>query len=212
MVKKVLYGFVALAIFIGGFLVSKFIFEKKQREHTEQNATVLLDKVEQVFKLVTVEGNFVETYDQLNTKSYTIYLPFPSSWSFPKSASVEVKGKVLVGYDMEGVTMTLDSTSKQIIVNNMPKQAEILAIDHELAYKNLKESYFNSFKPSDYTKLNANAKQFLRQKAMESRLMTEAEDQGNQTLQLVKFMAESAGWTVVVNKDERLISVEEFLD
>jgi len=113
---------------------------------------------------------------------------------------------------MEGVTITLDSTTKQIIIHNMPEKAEILAIDHELAYKNLKESYFNSFKPSDYTKLNANAKQFLKQKALESRLMTEAERQGNQTLELVKFMAESAGWKVVVSRDDDLISVNEFLD
>jgi len=49
--KKILYGLLALAIFIGGFMLSKLIFQKKQKEHTEETATVLLEKVEQVFTL-----------------------------------------------------------------------------------------------------------------------------------------------------------------
>lgn len=210
--KTLAYLFAAIALLAVGFLVARGYYATAADEQTDIKATVLLEQVEKVFKLVTVEGNFSEIYDQTTTKAYTVYMPFPTYFSFPKSATVQVTGKVLVGYDMEGVAMTLDSTNKTVILKHMPLEAEILAIDHELSYKNLKDSYFNTFKPADYTKLNANAKRFLEQKARESRLMDEAKEQGNQLVTMVRYLVESAGWQLAIEQDDRLINAQDWLD
>jgi len=197
MIKKAIALLIAVLIFISGFAIAKLVFDRKAEQSQQEQATVLLEKVQQVMKLVTVEGNFSEVYDSKSTKDVTVFLPLPSTFSFPKSATLHVQGKVLVGYDMEGIKISVDSLSRTITLSNIPTQAEILAVDHELRYKNLDESFFNKFKAADYTIINQRAKEILRQKAADSRLMQEAELQGNQVLEVVTTLAAAAGYTVV---------------
>lgn len=199
MIKKITYIIVAIVIFISGFAISKMLFDRRQTERTEANATVLLKQVQQVMKLVTVEGTFSEIYDSKTTKDLTVFLPLPSTFSFPKTATVHVLGKVLVGYDMEGISMTIDTATRTIYLNDVPTSAEILAVDHELRYKNLDESFFNKFKADDYTAINKKAKEVLEQKALESGLMSEAMLQGNQMLEVMTTIASSAGYRVVID-------------
>ena len=192
-----------LAIALGGWLSYQFL-NNPGKEVTNIESSVLLEKVEKVCKLVTVEGNFVELYDEENIRNFTIYLPLPSTWSFSKEATLEVRGKVLVGFDMENIKITADSTNKIIRLSNLPTP-EILSIDHEVKYKDLEESFFNAFTPEDYTRLNRNAKEVLRKKAEESRLLEEAVQQGNQMLDVIRFMAEGSGWTVILEPAEKEI-------
>jgi len=190
-----------LAIVLGGWL-SFYFLNNPGKEITNVESSVLLEKVEKVCKLVTVEGNFVELYDEENIRNFTIYLPLPSTWSFSKEATLEVRGKVLVGFDMENIKITADSTNKIIQLSNLPAP-EILSIDHEVKYKDLEESFFNAFTPEDYTRLNRNAKEVLRKKAEESRLLEEAVQQGNQMLDVIRFMAEGFGWTLILESAEK---------
>lgn len=194
--KKILVGAGLVLCFGLGIWVSNLSFAPKAKEITKANSTVLLEKVQKVCKLVTVEGQFNELYDETNIRQFTVYLPFASTWNFSKSATLQVQGKVLVGYDMENISIVADSTNKRIIISNLPKP-EILSIDHEITYKDLEESWFNSFKPEDYTAINQNAKKVLREKAEESRLLDEARQQGNQMLEVIRFMLESVGWELV---------------
>ena len=71
--------------------------------------------------MVTVEGNFTELYTETNLKEVTLYLPIPTDWEFSKKALLEVQGRVLVGYDMEQVSIKIDSTSRQIVLSNLPQ-------------------------------------------------------------------------------------------
>jgi hypothetical protein len=190
-----------LAIVLGGWL-SFYFLNNPGKEITNVESSVLLEKVEKVCKLVTVEGNFVELYDEENIRNFTIYLPLPSTWSFSKEATLEVRGKVIVGFDMENIKITADSTNKIIQLSNLPAP-EILSIDHEVKYKDLEESFFNAFTPEDYTRLNRNAKEVLRKKAEESRLLEEAVPQGNQMLDVIRFMAEGFGWTLILESAEK---------
>lgn len=199
--RFIIWVILFILVFGIGIALTHFYYQSQKEEETRSRSTVLLEKVEQVMKLVTVEGNFDELYDETNRRSMTLMLPFPSTWTFSKSAIIRVSGKVLVGYDMENIEIEADSLTRTIYLRNMP-EPEILSIDHEVSYQNLEESYFNSFEPEDFTKLNQNAKKVLEEKAQESRLLDEAADQGNQVVEVIKFMAESAGWTVVVEQQE----------
>lgn len=198
--KKVLYGIGIAVVFFAGVFITNLFYKKEAEQIRQVQSVVLLEKVKKVCKLVTVEGNFVEHYNEANIRPLTLYVPFPTTFSFSKTASLEVIGNVLVGYDMEQVSITADSTRKVLIINNLP-EPKILAIDHELKYKGLEESYFNSFSPEDYTQLNKNAKEVLRQKAAESGLLDQAKEQGNQMLGVITYMATSVGWKVEVEND-----------
>ena len=179
---------------LGIWLASLYYNSGKSNEITQSDSVVLLEKVENVCKLVTIEGNFSELYDETNICQFTVYIPMPSTFNFSKKATLQVTGKVLVGYDLEKITISVDSAGQRIILKNLP-EPEILSIDHEVTYKDLDESWFNSFEPEDFTNLNRNAKEVLRQKAHESRLLEEARQQGGQMLDAIRFMVEAAGWT-----------------
>lgn len=197
MSRSILSVLVAFALFLGGAWLSYQLLTKGGEERQEVEATVLLERVKEVCQLVTVEGQFNEIYHETNLREVTLYLPIPTYWEFPKKALLEVQGRVLVGYNMEQVGIKLDSAAQQITLSNLPEPT-ILAIDHEISYRDLQESFFNSFTPEDYTQLNKNAKEVLRKQAYEAGLLTEAKQQGNAMINAIRFMAEGIGWTVVI--------------
>jgi hypothetical protein len=117
--------------------------------------------------------------------------------SFTKDAMVQVRGTVLVGYNLEQLKIEVDEDSRTVTVSNLP-EPEILAIDHELIYRNLEESWFNSFTAEDYSLMNKQAKDKLRDKALSSHLMEKAREQGNALIETIGFLAQAAGFTLVV--------------
>lgn len=198
--KKILIV-LALILFFGGgvFLTKKYYtwHEIKAKE----NSQILLEKVKNVYKLVTVEGHFTEVYD------YEDYWGYDFS-PFRKKALIRVKAKVSIGYDLEKMQIEALPEKKQIIISKLPEPS-IISIDHSLDYYDITEGTFNSFTKEDYNKLNANAKEFIMEKATESELLTSAKKQGNQALEMMTFMVESAGWELVYKKD---LVTQETLD
>lgn len=206
-------GLIILALIAAagiGYWVASSLYKKKVEEQITSNATVLLEKIQKVCKLVTIEGQFSELYDETNIRQFTLYLPLPTTWKFSKQAIIKVNGTVLVGYDMEKVSLAVDSASREIRLSNLP-QPSILSIDHSMEYKNLEESFFNSFEIEDYNRLNKNAKAVLAEKAKESGLLEEARQQGNQMIDAIRFMVESAGWTLVVETPTLLVPADSLL-
>ncbi len=175
------------------------------RTHAE--ATVLLEQVRKVAKLVTVEGDVSELYNSTKTRTVTLYLPLPAHFSFDKQATVQVAGTVLVGYNLEQLTVEVDEASQTVFIGNLP-EPEILAIDHELTYRNLEESWFNSFSAEDYSALNREAKERLRNEALNSSLMEEARAQGNALLETIELLAGGAGYRVVVEGRAKEVPLE----
>lgn len=193
--KWVWIGLAVLAAFGAGAWLSWRYISQKAEERIEQDATVLLERVREVMQLVTVEGSFSELYNESNHREVTLYLPIPTNWTFTKTALLQVRGKVLVGYDMSRASVTIDSTRRLIHFSQLP-EPQILAVDHEVIYRDLEESFFNSFSPEDYTQLNKNAKEVLQKQAYASGLLDKARARGNQLLETTRYLAEAAGWTV----------------
>lgn len=164
---------------------------------TEEQSTILLQQVRKVMKLVTVEGDIAEMFDSKQTKTYTLYLPLPTPIAFEKEAAVEVSGKVLVGYDLEEVRLDIDQESRTLRISNLP-EPEVLAIDHQVKFKHVKESWWNTFSSDDYSKLNKRAKARLHDKALTSHLVEEARQQGNGLIETIELLAKASGFSVEV--------------
>lgn len=188
---------IALLAFGLGVMAFGWYHSRQQDELVREEATVLLERVRNVLKLVTVEGDVNELFSSTTSRKYTLYLPLPSQFSFDKKATVEVTGKVLVGYDLEQLDLAVDPDRRVLTVRNLP-EPEILAIDHELVYRDLNESWFNSFTAEDYSKLNRRAKERLRDEALRSELIDRAREQGASVIEGIEYLAGSAGYTVVV--------------
>ncbi|MBK9490331.1 MAG: DUF4230 domain-containing protein, partial [Haliscomenobacter sp.] len=160
-----------IAVFIGGFWIARSVFMPRERVVTQAEASVLLEKMKRVAKLVTVEGYFSELY---NHKDYWRY----DWWIFRKKALLRVKAKVSVGFDLEGLDIKADTATKTITIKNIPKEPEIISIDHNIDYYDISEGSFNTFTPEDYNKINKKARDLIEQKAKESDLIKQAREQG----------------------------------
>jgi hypothetical protein len=175
--------------FSAGIIVCQW-WHGRSAPQSEEQAKVLLEKVKTVAKLITVEGYFSEVY---NYKDYWGYDFFP----FQKKVLVLVKAKVSVGYDLGVMNMKADGNTKTLTVSQLP-QVQVLSIDHDLSYYDISEGTFNSFSAEDYTKIQGKVKDFIKDKAEQSDLKQRAQTQGNQMLDVIRFMVESAGWKMVV--------------
>jgi len=185
MLKKISLLLAIIAVFLlGGYLTHRYYQSLSLQK--EISAQTLLNRVESVAKLITVEGYFSEIYSHKDYYGYDISL-------FRKKALLRVKAKVSVGYDMNEFKIELDSTNKKLIISHLP-DPEILSIDHDIDYYDIQDGVFNSFTNEDYTRMNADAKEFIRAKALESDLFEKADNQSVEMLEMIKFMVESAGW------------------
>ena len=190
--RKILIALALVLFFGGGVYLTKKYYTWNEIK-AKESSQVLLEKVKNVYKLITVEGHFSEVYD------YEDYWGYDFSF-FRKKALIRVKAKVSIGYDLEKMTIEALPEKQQIIISQLPEPS-IIAMDHDLDYYDVSEGTFNSFTKEDYNQLNANAKAFIKQKAMESDLLTTAKKQGNQALEMMRFMVENAGWELVYKKD-----------
>jgi hypothetical protein len=197
MKKLFLTALIAFLLGLGVFWLTM----RPAPDSSEASATILLEQVRKVTKLVTIEGDVSEIYNTTKTRKVTLYLPLPATLGFDKKASVQVEGTVLVGYNLEQLRIDVDEVTRTITIGNLP-EPEILAIDHELTYRNLEESWFNTFSAEDYSALNREAKARLRDEALKSRLMDEARERGNGVIETIGFLAEAAGFQLVVEQRE----------
>ena len=177
-----------------------FIWSKLSRpglfvRHQEESSMVLLEKIEKVVKLVAVEANISEIYD------YKDYYPVDLA-PFRKKVLVRVKARVSAGYNFDNMKVEINEEMRTVRILQFP-EPEILSIDHDLDYYDISQGTFNRFTPEDYNTINAQAKQFVVEKAKDSRIIEEAEKQKEEILDMIRFLIQASGWTLVV--DERVL-------
>lgn len=178
---------------------------KKNKELTKQQSTVLLDKIQSVCKLISVEGDFAEIYHYENTKE-----GFMNLLSSKKKALIVVKAKAHIGYDLKKLNLKADNKNKRIILADFP-EPEILSIEPDLQFYDIKNGLFNSFSPDDLTKLNLEAKDHIKQKIPESGLMVTAKKEALQAVLLVEKIVETIGWTLdysaleITNREKNIL-------
>ena len=187
MSKPLIYLLVLVAVFLLGGGVAYRLF--KTEDHVERDSTVLLEKIEEVYKLITVQGQFSEIYNYSEYQGY-----FTLLWD--KKALVRVRATVSAGYDLKQITTRADSLTRTIYISALP-QPQILSIDHTLDYYDISNGLFTSFSPQDYNRINADAKEMIRKKA-EPVLLPAAARQADKVMEMIRFMVESAGWKLVI--------------
>jgi len=179
--------FTLLLVFaLGGWLSYQYF----NRSRPVEDSSVLLEKIQAVTKLITVEGQFSEVYNYSEYQGY-----FSMLWD--KKVLVRVRATVSAGYDLNNLHLEADPQTKVIRMNALP-EPQILSIDHTLDYYDISEGLFASFTPDDYNRINQRAKDLIRDQAQKSTLLPAARDQAAKMLDLIRFMVESAGWRLEI--------------
>ena len=188
--KNIALGLLTLMAIFGAYQLYRIIVPSTPKK--EVSATVLLEKIEKVVKLTTVEGSFSEIY---NYKQHNL----ADLWPFRKKALVRINAKVSVGYDFERLTIEVDEAAKRIIIKNIP-EPEILSIEHDLDFYNIENGLFNMITNEDFTEMGFEAKKFIKDKVAETTLFEEAEEQRKELFEML-FLAQRLGeWEIITEK------------
>ena len=182
--------FVLLGIILGGIIVF-MMYSKSSNTSSEEDADVVIDRIEAVKKLVVTEGYFSELYNYKEADKY-----FYDLIAFEKKAFLLVKGKASVSYNLTKMEYQVDEATKTITLVNMP--APQVSIEPEIKYYDLQESSFNSFSTDDYNKLNSRAISKLREKIDKSDLKKMARNELETTLNDLQIVGKELGWKIVV--------------
>ncbi|MEZ4739831.1 MAG: DUF4230 domain-containing protein [Flavobacteriales bacterium] len=182
---------VLVAVGLLVFFITRAVYEPEASTE-EVSATVLLERVRPVLKLVTVEGDFTELYTYRNSDATFDWMKHYSP--FQKKAILRVKGRASVGYDLEGMKLEFDEASRTVRLLGMDKPS-LLSLEHDVDYYDLEEGTFTSFTAADHTRINAQAKELIRGKVATSGLYKAAAAQRNEMLQILKAVVENAGWS-----------------
>ena len=195
-----------LEVFLGlslGAILMYWLFslfgKKKNKELTEHQSTVLLERIKSVCKLISVEGDFAEIYRYENTKER-----FLSLVSSKKKALIVINAKAQIGYDLQKILMHADIDKKKIIMTNFP-EPEVISIEPELEFYDIQNGLFNTFTPNDLTSLNKEARKHIMEKIPESGLMDTAKREALEAVLLVEKIVETIGWKL----DYSALRIEE---
>ena len=185
-----------IAVFLLGFLIAKFWYDKKETKHQKEEIEVFVNGIQNLSKLVVSEGNFSEMYSFSDTKKY-----FYDYLSFEKKAILSVNAKVEVGYDLSKLDIQIDSIGKQIIINKIPK--EEITISPDIKYFDLQQSKFNSFSKEELNKLNEKAVEKIKTTITVSELQKNAENRLFEELSKIYQLSKIYKWKVVNNTQHK---------
>ncbi len=184
-----------LELFIGLFLGALLTYgmyslfnRKKRKDLTSYQSTVLLEKIRAVCKLISVEGDFAEIYRYENTRGH-----FGNLFSSKKKALIVVNAKAHIGYDFKKLQISADTVRRTVCLKDFP-QPEILSIEPELEFYDIRNDLFNAFTPDDLTNLNKEAKAHIREKIPQSGLMETARHEALEAILLMEKIVETIGW------------------
>ncbi len=201
--KKIL---TLLILLLAGLCIAFFLFKNNFNSFFKQqrtsDGTVLIEKIKEVTKLISIEGYFSEVYEN---KEYWGYDFSP----LRKKALIRVKAKVSVGYDFTNLKIQSFPDEKIIRIGQLP-DPEVLSIDHDLDYYDISEGSFNSFNEQDFNKMNAEAKAKIEKAAIASDLLLKAEKQSAKIFNMMELIVESSGWKIEYEK--RILDENKVLD
>lgn len=161
---------------------------RKSREVTHSQSVVLLEKIRNVCKLVTVEGEFAEIYQYENVKERFLKLI-----SSKKKALLVINARVQVGFDLKKIKLQADEGGKRIIMKEFP-QPEVLSIEPDVKYYDIKEGLFNWFKTDDLSAVHQEAREHILSKVPESGLLDNARKEALDAVLMIESMVQAIGW------------------
>jgi hypothetical protein len=186
--STLLFFIISLGIGAGFGAAGYYFFSGKfsRRSQTTKEASVLLERIEKVFKVVMAEGYFTEIYNYQHDKNFWNLI------SDKKKALVIAKAKVLVGYDFSKMRFHMSEGDRKMIIDFFP-EPEVLSMDTDYKFYDIEQGWLNRFQSDDYTSILNEAKQTMNEKALQSDLPRIATNQ----VQLMMFqLASTMNWKI----------------
>jgi len=180
-----------IGIIVGILFLSVIVLLFKNRfikNRTAEESVVLLEKIRYVSKMITIEGDFSEIMQFEDVKD--VFLRLVTS---KKKAIVLANAKVLVGFDMNKIKLKSNTNSKKLMLEYFP-EPEILSIETDIKYYDVKGGFFNKFAAKDLSELNKKVKQNIEEKIPDSELFLSAKSKALETVKMIEELVSTFGW------------------
>lgn len=157
-----------------------------------QSTTLLEQQIKNIGKLIVTEGNFTQIHNYEDSKKY-----YFDALTFTKKALVVVDAKAQVSYDLKKMEVAVDTAARKVVINYIPEPE--LTIIPTIEYFDVEDGIFNDFDAEALNSISEKVTDSLRGQAMQSRLMTNAQNRLISELQQIYVLTESMGWTLEYN-------------
>lgn len=192
-----------IAIFLLGFLLAKFWYQKNEKPYKKEEIKVVVNAIENLSKLVVSSGTFSEVYNYSDSKKY-----FYDYLSFDKKAIVTVNAKVEIGYDLSKLAIELDSLDKKIIIHKIPEEEIVIAPD--IKYFDIQQSSFNAFSKEELNKINEKSIANIKETIAITNLKKEAKKRFLEEISKIYQLSAIYNWQVIDNTKSSFL--EHFKD
>jgi len=197
MIVSIILLFVGI---VSGASIVHLFNRQKRKQVIKQRSVVLLERIQNVLKIVTVEGDFSEVITYSKVKHL-----FFSLIKSQKRALIIVKAKAIIGYDLSKVVINKNEENKVITLTKFP-EPEIIGIDTDLEYYDFNDNVFNRYSPEDLTEINKEARITIVEKIPESGLMENAKKQALNVIKSLEILSNDFDWKLEYHELKRSAS------
>lgn len=185
--KYILYPF-----FIVGFGLGAYVFFSNRAEqvHLEEQASIVLERIQEVEQLILVEGSFAEIYTYAQNEKL-----FFDLWPVEKKVIVLIDAKAHVGYDLTKVKFEVDKDARTVIIQSIPK--EIIILESDVQYYDIQQSQFYPITGKDLTTIQERSKDLIKEQVMQSQLPQIAQERLPVVLENILFKEFTQDWEIV---------------
>ncbi len=181
-----IYGLLLGALVVGAVLYFSRSFFTKNK--TQEQSIILLEKIRNVSKLITVESDFSEILHYSDAKNILLNL-----LSSHKKAIVLANSKVMVGFDMKQMRIQPDPNRKLLTITHFP-EPQVLSIETDVEYYDVSNGLFNKFAAKDLTQLNKKVRENIENKIPHSGVLETAHQKALETVGMIEQIVDTFGW------------------
>lgn len=186
-----------------GVALSRAYFMKLKPEHNiTEDIQILTEKIEDVSKLVVVEGTFSEIYSYKD--EYPVFYDY---LKFEKKALLKVKAKAALSINLKEMDYIVDEQNKRIILRNIPEPE--MMIEPDITYYDIEESTFNEFTVDELNKINKQSVDHIRKMVKDSNLFEQARQRTIESLRDIEILANYLNWEFVDQTNSRSLNIDQ---
>ncbi|MDC7997495.1 DUF4230 domain-containing protein [Gilvibacter sediminis] len=181
-------------------------YRRQGSQEQLQSSALLQQQLENVGKLIVTESNFTQIHNYEDSKKY-----YFDALTFKKKALVVVDAKAQVSYDLRQMEVRIDTSSKTVVITHIPEPE--LSLSPKIEYFDVEGGFLNDFDAESLNAISAKVTDSLRMQALQSPLMSNAQNRLISELQQLFVLTNSMGWSLIY-RDRTIKEPEDwvFLD
>lgn len=157
----------------------------------EERAVRIEDQVRRVAKLATAEGQYVRMYRYVDEGSTSLFR------FTDKRVVIQAQARVVMGFDLEGVTVTVDREARELVVEGWPPPEEI-AFEFDTELFDVSEGLLVDVDKDDLNSVRRGARKRMRERIDYERLRRESYAQAAELLEIVRAELTGSGYVLRV--------------